>query len=70
MSREPGPREAGMRPAASRSRPPERTLAGNAGLLWSGAIWRHGTPVGTVANAAGRRHHGVSDFHGISEAEA
>ncbi|OGI59025.1 MAG: hypothetical protein A2809_01145 [Candidatus Muproteobacteria bacterium RIFCSPHIGHO2_01_FULL_61_200] len=69
-SREPGPREAGMRPAASRSRPPEKILFGDAGLLWSGAIWRQGTPVATVANAARRRQVGVSDFRGFSEAEA
>ncbi len=67
-SREPGPREAGMRPAASHSRPPKRTLFGNAGLLRSGAIWRHGTPVATVANAAGHRQEGAWVLSGFNVA--
>jgi len=69
-SREQGPREAGMRPSASRSRPPERTLHGTERFVWIAKRWSGRTPVATVANAAGRRQEDVSGFRVNSGAKA
>jgi hypothetical protein len=47
VSREPGPREAGLRPLASRSRLPERTLYGAVTLMWFVEEMNEETPVAT-----------------------
>jgi hypothetical protein len=69
-SREPGPHAAGMRPSASRSRPPDWILFVMATLLPFVTRLRKGLPVATGEcrrTPAGWRHEFIS---GLTEAEA